>query len=96
MKTSLFFNYPVPESVVFPCFSKKDFSEFKIIDFKDLHTNQPEVVDSVVQAKQKNKNLTIPYVAEINGIKCLIDGHHTIVSKILNGQKKVKVMYLKF
>jgi len=95
MKTSLFFSFPVPDKCVLPCFSKSDFKEFKMIDFNNIYTNQPEVVESVVKEKQKGKNLTIPYVVEIDGIKWLIDGHHTIISKILNGQKKVRVMYLK-
>lgn len=94
MKTSNFFNYP--HNLELPLFGKSDFKEFKIIDFKDLYTNQPEIDEKVLANKIRGVNLTLPYVVEFKGKRILIDGHHTIVAKILNGQKKVRVMYLKF
>lgn len=96
MKTSDFLKYPHNFHNEMPSFGKSDFSIFKIILISELWTNQPEVNDEVVRVKMKGKNLTTPYVIELKGKLILIDGHHTVIAKKLNGQTKIKAMFLKF
>lgn len=94
--TSDYFTFPYLNYRELPAFRKSDFKEFKTISIsKNIYTNQPTVQNSVIQTKRKGKNLTLPYVVEFKGDLLLVDGHHTIVAKKLNGQKKVRAMFLK-
>lgn len=94
MKTSNFFTYP--HNLEVPCIGKSDFKCFKFICLDDLYTNHPELDEVALSEKVRGKNLTIPYVIKLRGIMILIDGHHTIAAKIINGQKKAKVMFIDF
>jgi len=94
--TSFYFHYPHNLHNEMPSFGKADFKGRKTITISDLFTNQPTVQNSVIEAKRKGKNLTTPYVIELKGKLILIDGHHTIVAKKLNGQRKIVAMFLKF
>ena len=77
-----------------PNFGESDFSAFKMVLISDLWANQEEVQPEVIDVKRRGKNLTIPYVVNLKGKLILIDGHHTTIAKKLNGQKKIKAMFL--
>jgi len=70
--------------------NREDFNEVKVININDLHPNQWTIDEECLKRKIKGKNLSLVYVVYIRGIYVLIDGHHTVVAKLLNGQKKVK------
>jgi hypothetical protein len=75
-----------------PPMNKNQFKEVKFISVNDIYANQKEIDSKVLNEKLKGKNLSTCYVAVFNGKNILIDGHHTVISKILNGKRKVKVL----
>lgn len=75
--------------------SKEQFTSTRFINTNELYANQPEIDSKCLNEKLKGKNHSILYVYEINDKKILIDGHHTVISKILNGKRKIKALYLK-
>ncbi len=92
MKTSIHLK---THNLTLPLFGKNDFKEFKTVTICDLHANQENLDVDCLNLKIKGKNLSIPYVVKFFDKLILIDGHHTVVSKKINGQKKVKVLFLK-
>lgn len=96
MKTSEFLKYPHNLYDYMPCIGKSDFSVFKTVNICDLWANQSDVNYFDVKIKMKGKNITTPYVISLKDKLILIDGHHTVIAKKINGQKKVKAMFLKF
>jgi hypothetical protein len=73
---------------------QNDFKENKRVKISDLHPNQKYIDSEVLEYKLKNKQLTIPYVLFYLGRYILIDGHHTVISKLINGQKFIYCKYL--
>lgn len=72
----------------------EDFKLFVYIDLNLLHPNQLDLDINVVNRKLKNPKMnSTPYVVLLNGDLILIDGHHTIASKILKGIKKAKCLF---
>ena len=92
--TSVFFGNKEREDVNLSI-SMKDFKTVKRVRICDLTPNQPHVDMDVVEMKQKGKGLTMPYVLEYNGKLILMDGHHTTIAKMLNGQQYIKCLYFK-
>lgn len=77
-----------------PLFGKQDFSKFKIVDISDLHANQKNIDLACLERKLKGKGLSVPYIVEYKEKLILIDGHHTVIAKKLNGQKRIKALFL--
>ena len=73
-----------------PAMNKSQFKEVRLIGTKELFANQKEIDSDVLNEKLKGKNHSICYVAISNEKNILIDGHHTVIAKILNGNSKVK------
>lgn len=78
-----------------PAVGKKDFTQTKFIYISDLYANQELIDSKVLNYKLLGKNLSQLFVIEFNNKKILIDGHHTVIAKKLNGNKRVKCKYLK-
>lgn len=75
-------------------FSWSDFKKNKIVKISDLYANQIALDPAALALKRKGKNLTTPMVVRKNNKLILIDGHHTVIAKKLNGSENVKVKYL--
>lgn len=75
-----------------PAMNKSQFKDVRFINPKELFANQKEIDSKVLNGKLKGKNHSICYVAISNGKMILIDGHHTVIAKLLNGKRKVKVV----
>lgn len=72
---------------------KDKFNGRKIVNIADLYPNQAEIDVDLVNNKQKGKLLKTPYVLKYNNKLILMDGHHTVIAKKLNGVTKVKVLF---
>lgn len=72
----------------------EDFKVFVYVPIDELHPNQLNLDMDVVKAKRKNhsKNSTL-YTVYQDGHLILIDGHHTVAGKMLDGIKKVKTLF---
>lgn len=68
---------------------KGRFTRTERIVIADLSPRQSLVEIDVLRAKMKGIGLTKPYVVIGKGFKVLIDGHHTVIAKKLNGQQFV-------
>lgn len=77
-----------------PVFGKSDFKNTKLVKVKNLYANQPVIDPSVLAYKLKGQKLSQIYIVNYNQKDIVIDGHHTVVAKIINGQSKVKANYL--
>ena len=75
-----------------PIVGKDSFNKAKIINISELHFNQDTVDPDVVLYKKRTKKFSICYVIIINGKKILIDGHHTVIAKILSGKTSIKAL----
>lgn len=90
--TKGFLNYPHKENL--PLFSKASFFRTKMVSIEGLYANQEFIDSKVLSDKIGGKNLSICYTVKINGKIILIDGHHTVIAKKLNGNKKFRSMFL--
>jgi len=77
-----------------PVFGKEGFIKTKLVKVKNLYANQPHIDPQALALKLKGKNLTQIYIVNYNQKDIVIDGHHTTVAKIMNGQERVKALYL--
>lgn len=77
--------------------NKSLFNKTGFFDIKELTPNQKEVDPDHIELKsrKKVKNSTL-YVFKINGLNILIDGHHTVCSKISKGITKIKAKYYSY
>lgn len=92
MKTAGFLKWGHGENL--PIFGKNDFKSFRFVSISDLFANQEFIDSKVLNIKLSGKNMSVCYVVEFNEKKILIDGHHTVIAKKLNGLRKVKAMFL--
>ena len=74
---------------------KHSFVSIKKIEINQLIANQEYIDKDVLKIKIKGKQLTIPYVLNYNNKLILIDGHHTVIAKKINGQKFIMCKFLK-
>ena len=75
-------------------FGMVDFNKNIIVKISDLYANQMALDPEALALKRKGKHLTMPMVVRKNNKLILIDGHHTVIAKKLNGSEKVKAKYL--
>ncbi len=94
MNISQFFDGYTPLDHQLPVLGKLDFKNIKVIDISVLLPNQSNVDYDVIEHKRKGKNLSKVYVVRKLDKYYIIDGHHTVIAKKLNGQKKVKTFFL--
>jgi len=74
--------------------NRNDFNIKKRIKISDIKPMQERVDMKIVSNKQKGSHkYSIVYVVEHNNNKILIDGHHTVIAKLLNGQKYIYCLY---
>ncbi|QQV91505.1 hypothetical protein M1M25_gp007 [Tenacibaculum phage Gundel_1] len=73
----------------FKSFGPNDFIKKEFIKIEDLTPNQEHIELNTLTEKIKGKNLTVPHVLLYNDKKILIDGHHTVIAKLLKGQSKI-------
>lgn len=92
MKTGDFLNFGHNEEL--PPLNPKEFSFTVFVRINDIWANQPSIDSECLKHKIKGKNLSICYVAKKNGKHILIDGHHTVIAKKLNGRQKVRVKFI--
>lgn len=74
--------------------NKLSFVSKKRIEISSLRPNQHEVDQDEIELKRKGKRLQDIYVVNHKGENYLMDGHHTVIAKMLNGQKYVTAYYL--
>jgi len=74
--------------------NKSSFSLVRMVNISDLWPNQREVDTDVIDIKVKNKNLSPIYVIQTDGKQFIVDGHHTVIAKKLQGKKRIKVNFL--
>jgi hypothetical protein len=89
MKTAQFLKQ---HTEVLPIMGPHEFTETKIISVFDLYANQEEINGDHLKKKLKGKNDSVCYVAIFNGKYILLDGHHTVIAKMLNGKSKIKAL----
>lgn len=77
-----------------PGLNKREFTSDMLVSIDDLWANQPTLDEETLNIKLKGKKLSACYVVGFNGKKILIDGHHTVIAKKLNGQNKLWVKFL--
>lgn len=75
--------------------NRNHFVKRKRVKINQLHPNQPEVDPEVILVKRKGRQLTIPVVLQYGTMFILLDGHHTVSAKKMNGQSYVYAKYLK-
>jgi hypothetical protein len=75
-------------------FGRQDFKDKKLIEISSLYANQSTLDIECLALKVIGKNHTVPFVLNYRGINILIDGHHTVISKKINGKKQIKAKYL--
>jgi len=92
MFTEAFLKYNHGE--IIPPLNPGQFDKAKMVKIGDLWANQSLIDNKTLTLKMKGKNLSVCYVLSVNNKFILIDGHHTVIAKKLNGQQKVKVMFL--
>ena len=91
MLTTCIFKQPL--NVIDIIVSHEDFKLLCYVSIDQLHPNQLNLDNDVVNMKRKNpKKNSLPYVVFKNGNLILIDGHHTVTAKIQKGIKKVKCL----
>lgn len=72
----------------------EDFKYFLMVPIELLHPNQLDLDSEVINKKRKNNRLNSTlYVVMQNNDLILIDGHHTVAGKIMDGIKKVKCLF---
>ncbi len=77
-----------------PSMGKNDFNRVKLVSIDALWANQHEVDDTIIANKRKGIGFTMPYVVSYMGKLILMDGHHTVIAKRLNGRVKVYAFFL--
>jgi hypothetical protein len=91
MMTTCIFKKPLYTGTIVA--THEDFKMFFMVPIDQLHPNQLNIDMEVVNRKRKNARLNSTlYVVFQGGDLVLIDGHHTVAAKILNGIKKVKAL----
>lgn len=92
LETRLFLKYN--HLVNIPALNKVNFKNTIFIKIDELWANQRLITTEVLNQKLRNKNLSTCFVVKYMDKKILIDGHHTVISKKINGRNRVKVKYL--
>lgn len=71
--------------------SKDCFTTTGILNISDLTPNQKTLDIQCLHLKIKGKlKFSTIQVLKYNGLNILMDGHHTVIAKLIKGQKKVK------
>lgn len=81
---------PVNNDLTFQSFGKEDYHKIGYIKIDDVIPNQVELDIECLQRKIKGKGLSFPHVLLYNGKTILMDGHHTVIAKKINGQVRFK------
>lgn len=71
--------------------SKDKFIQSGLVYINELTPNQKTLDTDCLQGKIKGTvKLTSIYVLKYKGLNILIDGHHTVIAKLIKGQIKVR------
>ena len=79
----------VNQDFSFNTFGSGDYNKKGFVKIEDITPNQETLDEKCLKMKIKGKNLSLPHVLQYKGKNILIDGHHTVIAKKINGIKKV-------
>lgn len=78
-----------------PPIGRDDFVTRKRIEINKLISNQEYIDKDTLEHKIKGYSFTMPHVLEFKNELILMDGNHTVIAKLLRGQKDIYCLYLK-
>lgn len=92
IETTVFFNRPVCNPDL-GALGRGMFTQKKRFKIDELSPRQIYVCEETINYKMKGRWLTTPCIVVSKKETVLIDGHHTVIAKMLNGQKYVYALY---
>lgn len=91
MNTEIIFNNPLSTDCIGDV-GKGRFTARKRILISSLHPRQTFIDDDCLADKIKGKYHTCPFVVITKDKNILIDGHHTVAAKKINGKKYIMAL----